>query len=251
VSVLPSVIVASLLGSLHCVGMCGGLVSFYAGDAGVTRRTRWGAHAAYHLTRLAAYSLLGASAGAVGAGLDRAGAGLGLANLGALSAGAVILFHGLRKLWPRTGQSRLLQLGIGRPRSASLLARLERAFAALAQQARRRPPAVRAGVLGLSSALLPCGWLYAFVVMAASTGSWDQGALLLCAFWLGTVPALLGLGLGVERLSQPLRAHLPRLSVALLLSVSLFNVASRWPLLHGSEALASPGAAAPSCHAGR
>jgi len=246
---LPSVVVASVLGSLHCVGMCGGLVSFYAGGEAASSGTRWGAHAAYHLTRLVAYTVLGASAGAFGAALDRAGAGVGMADLGALAAASVILFWGAQKLLARAGRARLLQIGSAPSVWRSLLRRLETAFATLAQRARQRPPAIRAGMLGLSSALLPCGWLYGFVVMAAGTGSWDRGALLLGAFWVGTVPALLGLGLGVERLSQSLRDHVPRLSVALLLLVCLFNVASRWPLLGSPGGLASAASLTPSCHA--
>jgi sulfite exporter TauE/SafE len=60
-----SIVAASVLGSLHCVGMCGGLVSFYAADdAGSPSRAA--PHALYHSMRLVAYAALGAAAVGVG-----------------------------------------------------------------------------------------------------------------------------------------------------------------------------------------
>lgn len=243
----PSVLVASLLGSLHCVGMCGGLVSLYAAGASESAGARWAPHAAYHLARLCAYVLLGAVAGGLGSLLDLVGASAGLGSLGVLVTALALASWGLPRLLALRGSPRPLQLGRGAARPNLLVRRAQGVLVGLGTRIRRWPPLVRAGALGLSSALLPCGWLYAFVVLAAGTGSAAAGAALLLAFWLGTVPALLGLGIGLSRLSAPLRARLPRLSVALVLGVCLFNVFTRWPLQ--SSAAALPGAAAtPSCH---
>jgi hypothetical protein len=69
----------------------------------------------------------------------------------------------------------------------------------------------------------------------------------LLAFWSGTVPALLGLGVGLSRLAAPLRARLPRVSAALVAAACVANVASRWPTASAAEAggATSP---SPSCH---
>ena len=235
---LASVLAASVLGSLHCVGMCGGLIGFYASGATGQRQRPWQAHGAYHLSRLVAYAALGAGAGQFGAALDLAGRGLGLGHFGALLAGRVMLLWGALR-WPR--RSRLVPLR--RNGASSRWRRIEDRFVWLARSARQRPPLARAALLGLSSALLPCGWLYAFAVLAAGTGSAGRGALLLAAFWAGTVPALLGLGLGVQRLAQRWRAQLPRLSSALLLALGAYTILHRWPV---SDAHAS--GVAPSCH---
>ncbi|MBM4362877.1 MAG: sulfite exporter TauE/SafE family protein, partial [Deltaproteobacteria bacterium] len=59
---LVSVFVASLAGSLHCVGMCGGLTAFAVGareKSGPGERAR--ALVGYHLTRGAGYAVLGAA----------------------------------------------------------------------------------------------------------------------------------------------------------------------------------------------
>jgi sulfite exporter TauE/SafE len=258
VNELAPIIAASLVGSLHCVGMCGGLVTFYASTEatlGHSRssqspsRTLWAAHAAYHLTRLAAYVVLGASAGQLGAALDKIGTQLGLAGLGASFASLTIVLWALPLLLGRKGRERLLRVGRSPAKSRRWAAAVERWVVALARAARAKPPLWRASVLGLSSALLPCGWLYAFVVLAAGAGSAWGGGLLLAAFWLGTVPALLGLGLGVERLSRPLRAYLPRLGALLVLLVGGWNVAMRWPHAEASAQTLTGASPTPSCHA--
>jgi len=243
-----SVVVASLIGSLHCVGMCGGLVSLYATADSAPGAPRWRPHAAYHLSRLLSYSLLGALAGGFGSALDRFGAPSGFGELGLVLASLTLVLSGLPALLaPRPGAA-LIQLGRAAPRRTRLIPSLQGFFVALTARAQRRPPVWRAGALGVSSALLPCGWLYAFVVLAAGTGSWTAGAGLLAAFWSGTVPALLGLGVGLRRLSEPLRARLPRLSAVLVLLVCAFNIMSRWPLASAGEPSASGAAAAGSCH---
>ncbi len=242
-----SVVVASLIGSLHCVGMCGGLVGLYATAEGGAGASRWTSHAAYHLSRLGSYSLLGAIAGGLGSALDRFGSPIGFGDLGLVLASLTLLFWGLPSLLAPRGAA-LIRIGRGTPRRSQRVQRLQGFFVALAERAQRRPPIWRATALGLSSALLPCGWLYAFVLLAAATGSWIAGAGLLAAFWSGTVPALLGLGVGLRRLSEPLRARLPRLSAALVLLVCAFNVMSRWPAASAGEPGSRGPAAAESCH---
>jgi uncharacterized protein len=243
-----SVLAASLVGSLHCVGMCGGLVGFYSSGDGAPKASRWAPHAAYHLARLLAYLLLGALAGGLGSALDLLGARAGLGDLGVFVAGLTLLFWGVPLLWKRRPAAPLLSLGRGPAQRLRLIQRLEGFFVALADRVRRRPPTWRAGALGIASALLPCGWLYAFVVLAAGSGSWTAGAGLLAAFWTGTVPALLGLAVGVRHLSASLRARLPRLSAALVLLVCAFNILSRWPSASASESGAPGQAKMTSCH---
>jgi len=243
-----SVLVASALGSLHCVGMCGPLVAFYATGERAGGAVGWAPHLAYHSARLVAYTLLGAAAGQLGSALDALGVRLGFAPLGVLLVALTLTFWGLPLLIGRRVRPRLLQLRRARPQRG-WPRRLEAALATLVQRLRARPPAWRAGVLGLSSALLPCGWLYAFVALAAGTGSAARGAGLLLAFWAGSAPALFGLGVGLERLSARLRARSARLSAALVLGVCAVTVAGLWP-----AALANDAAGAlptPSCHAPR
>jgi hypothetical protein len=90
------------------------------------------------------------------------------------------------------------------------------------------PPLLRSVLIGLATGLLPCGWLYAFVLAAVGTGSMLHGVGVLFAFWLGTLPALLGIGSLAQLLSQRFRRLLPALSACLLLSIGLGSLFTRY-----------------------
>ena len=90
-----------------------------------------------------------------------------------------------------------------------------------------RPPVVRAALIGLLTGLLPCGWLYAFVVTAAGTGHPLHGAAVMAAFWLGTVPVLLTMGIGLQGLSQRFRRHVPTATALGLIVVGVVAVTGR------------------------
>lgn len=238
---LASIVVASLLGSLHCAAMCGGFAAFYAGSAGPRRRA---SHLAYHGGRLLVYAALGALAGGLGAALDVAGRAAGLGRVAGVLAGVLMIgWGGLRLL-----ELRGVSLGRGL-RAPNFYGRLVRHLAP-------RPRAsltARAGLLGLASALLPCGWLYAFVVAAAGTGSAWLGAATLIAFWSGTVPMLLGVAVGAGLLSQQVRRHLPFVSALALVVLGLWNVLGRVNLpvtvaRHATSGVSSSSVASPPCH---
>lgn len=208
---------ASLLGSLHCVGMCGPFVGFYSGGDASTGAKRVLSHVAYHSGRLVTYAALGAVAGSVGRALDLAGNAAGIARAAAIVAGLVMVAWGAVLLLESGG----VRVGRFLPRAL-----IERAGCSLARL-RDRPPIARALVIGLSSTLLPCGWLYAFAVTAAGTGSALGGATLMAVFWLGTLPLLLGLGVGVQRLGSRLRQHLPLVTALALVALGVVSVIGR------------------------
>ena len=217
-TLLTGVFVASLLGSLHCVGMCGGFVAFYSGADGSGGTRRLLSHAAYSGGRLVAYSILGLAAGAIGAALDLAGSMAGVQRIAAVAAGSVMIVWGIFAL---------LQIGgvkVFKHGSGSAISRwLGRGIKLVGN----RPPLVRAAVVGLLSGVLPCGWLWAFVVTAAGTGSAVRGVMVMVAFWAGTVPILLALGLGAQVLSIPLRRHIPAVTAVILVALGLYAIIGR------------------------
>jgi hypothetical protein len=208
-----SVLAASLVGSPHCAGMCGGFAWLAApGPAPRLRPTVW-----YHGSRLAGYVVLGAIAGLLGAGLDRLGALAGLGRVAAVLAGAVMLIWGVSTVLLAAGVRlpRLLRIPSGGPWSA-LLGRVK-----------DWPGDARAAALGLFTALLPCGWLYVFVAMAAATGGPLTGAGLMLVFWAGTLPAFALLGVLMQRAAGPLRRHLPLVTGAALIVVGAATMLGR------------------------
>jgi sulfite exporter TauE/SafE len=218
-ALLLTVFVASLVGSLHCIGMCGPFVAFYSGADGSHGPRRLLSHGAYSLGRLVTYAVFGVAAGAVGAALDVAGSLAGVQRVAAFVAGGVMILWGVVALLQIRGV-RIFRHGSGNGRIARLI---RRGFSLISD----KPPLVRASVVGLLSGFLPCGWLWAFVVTAAGTGNAASGAAVMTAFWAGTVPALLAVGVGAQLLSAPLRRHVPAVTAILLVALGLFAILGR------------------------
>jgi sulfite exporter TauE/SafE len=213
-SLVLGVLVASLLGSVHCAGMCGSFVCFYAGGRG----SGASAHAAYNAGRLVSYLLLGAMAGVLGATVDRVGALAGLSRGAAVVSGALMVAWGLSTL--------LAARGVRIPRLEGGL-RGRNPLGALLARVRGHPPVVRAATTGLLTTLLPCGWLYAFVAAAAGTGSVARALLTMALFWAGTLPMMVAAGYGVQRIAGPLRARLPVATAAAVVVMGLLSMAGR------------------------
>lgn len=219
---LLAVLGASLVGSAHCIGMCGGFVATIAGARSGEQRRDYAPLLAYHGTRGLAYVTLGGLAGLVGASLDQSATLVGAQRLAGPLMGLVLIAFALATLWPKRAASEgLITLGAERRQRP-----LERLRLRLSQAVRQR--GARAGAAaGLLTALLPCGWLWAYVLVAAATGSVAWGTLVMLAFWLGTVPALFGAGLLVGELGRRLGRHAPKITAALMLALGLLSLAGK------------------------
>lgn len=213
---VAAVFVASLVGSTHCAGMCGAFLTIaVTGD-----QVRSGArlHAAYNIGRLFTYVTMGAIAGAIGAAVDLGGSALGVQRAAAIGAGAVMVGVGVAALL------RLAGVRVPKPPVPGFMRRL-------AVRGHRGvmawPPLARAGAIGLLTTLLPCGWLYAFVVTAAGTGGPATGALTMAVFWAGTLPMMLALGIGVQRLAGALRGQLAAAASVVVVLVGMWTMLGR------------------------
>lgn len=230
---LAAIFGASVIGSLHCAGMCGPFCAV-ATTVPLTANRRaipggatvlsvsgvnaLGLSAAYSCGRLVTYLALGIGAGAVGSVVDLGGSSLGLQRAAALLAGGVMLLIGLIGLLQRAGV-RLPRV----PTSARLMtvARGAHEFAS------RWGPLTRAGLIGLLTTLLPCGWLYAFLLSAAGTGHPVSGAAVMLAFWAGTVPMMMALGVGLQAALGPVRRHVPLATSLVLVVIAMLTLTGR------------------------
>lgn len=206
---------ASLVGSVHCAAMCGSFVCAYAAPGGAMGAAQ---HVAYNTGRLASYLLLGALAGSLGAGLDASGALMGIGRGATIVSGLLLIAWGVGILARR----RLPSL---RPPAAG--GPLQRVLGRLLGLTRQATPTTRAAAIGGVSALLPCGWLYAFVVTAGGTGRVGSALLVMSVFWVGTLPAMLTAGVAIQRLSGPLRARLPLLTATAVILMGALSIAGR------------------------
>lgn len=216
-AMVGAIFIASLLGSFHCAGMCGAFLAVASGGNRGARRQAT-LQGAYHLGRLTTYTLLGAAAGAAGRFLDLASALAGLRPMAAVLAGGVMVIFGLMAFAKARG-ARLRQL----PLPAGWL----RIVQAGHRAAMSLPPVYRAGAIGMLTTLLPCGWLYAFAMTAAATGSPVRGALVMGVFWLGTLPMMISLGAGLGALLGPIGAKLPVITSMAVVAVGLYTLSSR------------------------
>lgn len=226
-TLLSAVFIASLFGSLHCVGMCGPLALLASRGRGRSgsQRSSLAAVVAYHATRAGAYACAGCVAGLLGAGIQHTGSLMGLQRLAAQLAGGSMLVIGLLGI---------ARLAGGSSHIAMLPMWLQRRLASGHAWARRQPPVRRAATIGLLTAILPCGWLYAFLIVAAGTARPLDGALVMAVFALGSVPALAGMALSVTLLAGPFRRAIPWCSALLVTAVGAMT------LLHRSQIVLAP-----------
>lgn len=241
IALAGSVFLASLVGSTHCAGMCGGIAAFCAGAGQASGRRSAVATAAYHASRGASYAAVGAAAGGFGHLLDAGGALVGLQRAAAVAAGLAVAIVGTALLCTAGG------LDAGRttlPRwLRDLVTGVHRAAAAM-------PPLRRAVAVGLATPLLPCGWLWAFALVAAGTGSVAWGASVMLAFWAGTVPVLALLGVGIASIGARRRRMLAAVAGAAMVAVGVHTAAMRAALaVPVAERLAQDSAGVPTVHA--
>jgi sulfite exporter TauE/SafE len=179
----------AVVGSAHCLAMCGPLALIGAGRV-QSQESRTSANALlYHFGRIATYLLLGAVAGLAGSVV----AGTGWRNVLSIVAGAGLI----------VSASGLAQW-VTRGRLPRLTTRLVNRFGAASRALRPGHPA-RAFLLGAGNGLLPCGLLYAALGAAAGLGSLQAAMTFVAGFGLGTLPVF-GLLLS---LAHRLAPHVP------------------------------------------
>ena len=191
---LLSAFLVGLLGGVHCVGMCGGIVG--ALSLGLSsQRQQLPLLLAYNIGRIASYTLAGALMG----------------GLGFYFSGLLPVQNAQHVLLALAGVFMIL-LGLYLAGWWNLLARIERAGGALW---RRIEPLGRgllpvrsvrqAVLLGVLWGWLPCGLVYTALVWTVASGGAFQGAALMLAFGLGTLPNLLLMGVAAARLQRWVR----------------------------------------------
>lgn len=221
-ALLPLIIAvfsASVLGSLHCAGMCGGLMFFALGsDQDTSKHARIRLQLAYHGGRLITYTILGIAAGAIGQAIDFGGGFVGVQRAAAIFAGVMMIGFGLITI-ARIKGLKIKHLGV----PGFLRRFVERAQ----RKAFGLAPFNRALTIGLLTTLLPCGWLYAFAFTAAGTANPIWGGITMSIFWLGTLPVMVSLGAGIQLLTAPLHARLPIITASAVVIVGLMTAMGR------------------------
>ncbi len=217
-------ILVGLLGSSHCIGMCGGIVAALnmgvGADISARPRNLFVYQLSYNLGRIGSYVCVGLVAGTLGATLVR----LGLDPLaGRLFAAAFMIALGLYLAnWWR---------GLGYLERAG--ARLWQHIQPIGQKLFPIMSPLQALLLGVLWGWLPCGLVYTAVAWSLTAGSALEGALLMLGFGLGTLPSMLLAGNLFGRLKQGFQAPVIRTTAGVLMI--LFGVYSAWSGLAGGH----------------
>jgi sulfite exporter TauE/SafE len=221
-----SLVTAGLAGSLHCVGMCGPILAGFAQvfrGPGVEVERRfstgglWLDFAAYHLGRIWTYALLGLVAGLAGTGMRHGSVELGWQRPVALVFCLLVILSGVLLLGIVPGLKpdalidgcALQRLGRWPPfrsllRGSGFPARL---------------------LLGAVMGLLPCGLVYAMLVLAAALPTPLHAAAAMATFGIGTIPALSAVLLAGRLIPPWVRAHGTRIAAVLLILTGVWMTA--------------------------
>ena len=212
---LPLVFLGGLLGSAHCVGMCGGFaLSIGLGSRGVAANI--GRQLIYTAGRVFTYSFFGIAAGYAGFWLaGRASLWINAQAALCLLAGIFLGAQGLlalgfvpRRFWPKTTSGGAFCMAgtfvgpfLTSPRLSNVL------------------------LAGVLTGFLPCGLVYGFLALASSTASVRDGLLTMCLFGAGTGPLMILAGMGASLVSHAARRNLLRVSAVCVVVTGLISIA--------------------------
>lgn len=214
-SALSAAFFLGLFSSAHCVGMCGGIMGALAMAVPAKAQSRrWLILLAYNAGRIASYTLMGFLVGLFSQQLIESVVAPGLRWL----AGLLLIAMGLYLAdWWR-GLVYLERLG------QYLWAYLQ----PLGKVLMPVDSAAKGVLLGSLWGWLPCGLVYSALGYAMAQGSASGGALIMLAFGLGTLPAVLSTGVAAQQVGRILQRR--QLRLVLAFAIVLFGI---WTLFGG------------------
>lgn len=202
-----STFVAGVIGSPHCLSMCGPIVLCFS-----DRRSQL---LAYQLGRLNGYATAGAIAGSMGQSVFGSERPPWLGAFAVITIAVLLVWTGYRVLANRPFHYKIPKF------VATFSAYLWRLL-----RLSDLPKPVAAGLAGALTVLLPCGHLYTFLIGAVATGSAVGGAVFMAAFWLGSAPLLSFGGSFIQHLVRSRGERRQRMAGVILVVAGLASVAA-------------------------
>ena len=207
--ILGQGLVMGLLGSFHCVGMCGPIALVLPVDRS---RGKWGVFLqsfVYHIGRISTYTVMGLLFGMIGKGLYLAG-----------FQGRISVLMGIIMILAVVFPTNYLgKFALGKP----LYKLVDRLKHSLGLYLKKRS-ASTLFIIGLLNGLLPCGLVYMALTGAIATGDAYLGAMFMLFFGLGTSPLLSGLILAGNFLSISVRNKINKIIPYFVVLVGIFFI---------------------------
>ena len=234
---LPLVFFSGVLGSAHCIGMCGAIsATMNLGTTGVqsalNRQMLWS------IGRTFTYAFLGMAAGFAGGRLSESEFLTSQSSVVSIQAGFAIL----------AGLLLVLQgmLAAGWFRSKKIQGSSGCLTASVFGKFLRGGSRTGVFVAGILTGFLPCGLVYSFLALAAASASVWKGPLLMLAFGLGTVPVMLVTGAGLTMASLKLRQRLMKIAALCVIVTGMLTV-GRGIAFAANASAENPEEACPIC----
>jgi sulfite exporter TauE/SafE len=215
-----SAFLVGLLGGVHCVGMCGGIVGTLTLGLPQEQRRRIAGmmpfQVAYNLGRMISYVVAGGIMGGVGLLLVQFMPIYVAQHLLLILAGVFMILLGFYLAGWWMVLNRVERLG----------SRLWQRIEPLSRKLLPVRSPKQALIVGLIWGWIPCGLVYSMLITAVSSGSVLNGAALMLAFALGTLPNLLAMGVLAGAAARLARSDTARRIAGI--SVILFGLYTLW-----------------------
>jgi sulfite exporter TauE/SafE len=215
-----------LLGSTHCVGMCGAFAALVGLNTG-TLSANVRAQLIYSIGRVLSYALLGAMAGFAGKRMvDSIPMLINVPAILCLVSGIILLREGLLSagFWTKSITGKSMAGCLFRPLFTTFL---------------KTPGLRNALIAGILTGFMPCGLVYAFVSLAASSGDFLLGIETMMAFGVGTVPLLVLSGCGVSFLPASTQQSIWRVAAWSVVLTGLLTIGRGVLFLNSADKAAS------------
>jgi uncharacterized protein len=198
-----------------CIAVTGGLLvavaaKYNAAHGSLTGAQRFRPHIYFNVGRIVSYTVLGGAVGALGSTLTLSAEADGILVIG---ASVIMIALGLQML------GMLPSLGIFQPRMPKFLAHRIHNLS-------ERNTKYAAFLLGASTFFLPCGFTQALQLYALAKGSFETGALVMLAFALGTLPALLSLSAVSSFATGAFQRYFLKFAGIAVVMLGIFNIQS-------------------------
>lgn len=205
--------VAGLGGSLHCVGMCGGLVTATCDQSSDVFR--------YQIGRLLGYLTLGIFAGILGNFLNLNSLPEYFSLIPATLIGGLFIYWGISNYRGKKAE-------IPAPRILrNLYSKLWKKLV------HKNDNFTKAFFTGFISILLPCGLLYGVVLSTVALQHIGDAIFAMFFFWLGTVPSMIVAPGIIQKFLKPLKSKLPKTYAVTLVLIGVITISFRMIKVHG------------------
>ncbi len=234
---LAATLFSSLVGSMHCVGMCTPFAILAMGPTRDVQSNRYRIvrMSSYHLGRLLTYLFMGIGVAFLSSAIQLFAGGNRSLQIIGWGVGITMITMGILRIlamfsWQiPVKHSRLSQ------RWTAAIVKLRRKYSG-------GPVWLGAFLWGLTSTLLPCGWLYLFVLAAAAAPNAAMTIMMMVAFWVGTLPLLSVAAWSWSSISPRWQVIAQPFAAGCIISFGAFILVQRSlvdlrPMIHSTKAL--------------